>query len=601
MDDLEKSIVEAREELMISSNGNGPFLKTAHFLKPTVTSIKDPSFKLLHKDTHSHSSITTTKWGNLPFEVAFDGWLFPQDKWKEWVESLSFKHRQIWEKAGIFDAIMGSTYKINKYPEVVLELAKKWSPETNTFLFLWGEATVTLEDIALCGGYSVLGCPVFSPLESSYMEEMEEMLKEARLEIVRSKAKKACQSAWMTRFMGEKSDLELEHVAFISLWLSRFVLPSPSRTTISKHLFPLAILLANGTRVALAPAVLATIYRDLTLLKRKMVDLSESEGELILWAPFQLVLVWVWERFSSFQPKRNLVQVGQQRLAQWHKVKKPPSPFDYDGGAFSWRPYATTMDSICALSQIYREKADWVSVDSDSSEQLSSLVKYLRPTELVGKHFDGYCIEKYLPHRVARQFGMDQDLPGNVARFNETPSTAWKQYNKPIDFRKLYIPSMSYNSCVTLRYFNWWNDMLKLGGKDDAKSIGKQSKWREENDLSWPPGFPPKCGNVKGRESDPEDNLTLKEMFNGVDTDESVNGEIPRDDDSWLVTAKIKPVEEQVDEFMQSSIAIPVKTALEKGEIRTPSGFDLDQVEELKNRITKLEKWMEERKKLFDT
>ncbi|XP_062094097.1 uncharacterized protein LOC133800151 [Humulus lupulus] len=613
------SIVEARKELMIPSNGNDPILKTAHFLKPTVTSIKDPSFKVLHRrDTLRHSSITNSKWGSLPFEVAFNGWLFPQENWKTWVERLSFQHRTIWEKAGIFDAIMGSTYKINKYPEVVLELAKNWCPATNTFLFLWAEATVTLEDMALCGGYSVLGCPVFSPpetfltlLESSRMTETEEKLNEARLEIVRSKAKKACQLAWMRRFMEEENDLE--HVAFLSLWLSRFVFPGPSRTTILKHLFPLAIRLAKGTRVALAPAVLATIYRDFTLLKRKMVGSSEPEGELTLWAPFQLVLVWVWERFLMFKPKRNVVQVGEPRLAQWHKVKKSEQPaFDSAGGSFSWRPYATTMDSNCALSQFYREKAEWLLVDSDSNEQLVSLVKCLRPTELVGVASTGvYCIEQYLPHRVARQFGMDQDLPGNVVRFNKTThTTAWKEYNKPIGSVNLYIPSKFFNPDVTLRYFKWWDDLSKLGdGEDEVKkSVGRQSEWREENHLSCPPGFPPKSGNVKSREPYSEDQVTLKEMFKTVDIDENATngGEIPRDDDPLLVTKKMG----QVEEIMPRPIATVVEvTALEenkktgeeivmeKGEINARSGFDLDQAKALEDRVSKLENMIDEIKK----
>lgn len=42
------------------------------------------------------------------------------------------------------------------------------------------------------------------------------------------------------------------------------------------------------------------------------------------------------------------------------------------------------------------------------------------------------CIEQYLPHHEAIQFGMDQDLPARVARVNESCWITWKYYSKPI-------------------------------------------------------------------------------------------------------------------------------------------------------------------------
>ncbi|PON51537.1 Aminotransferase-like mobile domain containing protein [Parasponia andersonii] len=610
---MEDSIVEAREEFMVSPTGKNPTLKTAHFLKPTVTSIKDPSFNL-PQATLRPSSTTVAKPGSLPFDVAFNGWLFPQENWKTWVERLSSKHQLTWKKAGIFDAIMGSTYKINKYPDVVLELGKKWCPETNTFVFRWAEATLTLEDMMRCGGYSVLGCRVFGPpetflglLEASKVKAIEEKLNKARLDFVRSKARKACQHAWMKHFMEQESDLE--HEAFLSIWLSRFVFPGLSRTTVLKQLFPLAIRLARGTRVALAPAVLATIYRDLTLLKGKMVALSESEREVTLWAPFQLVLVWAWERFLNLRPERNLVQVGEPRLAQWHKVKKPEygnlqSALDSSGEYFSWRPYATEMDNNCVQSKFYREKSEWICVTPDFDEELESFARCLRPSELMGIEFgdSGHCIEQYLPHRVARQFGLDQDLPGNVVRSN---TIAWRNYNKPISLGELYIPSRFSSPEVTLRYFNWWNGTI-LGGKDQVESVGRQNNLREDREAtSCPPGFSPKCDDVKGLESDREDKLTIKEMFNSLEIDENANGEILRDGNPLLGIAneEMEHLNEPVEEVVQNAVGTGVETTTEDkkeseeeekvnengGESKLRSAYDLDAVKALEARVGKLE------------
>jgi len=43
-------------------------------------------------------------------------------------------------------------------------VVEKWCCDTNTFVFPFGEATLTLEDIMVLGGYPVLGDPVFTKL-----------------------------------------------------------------------------------------------------------------------------------------------------------------------------------------------------------------------------------------------------------------------------------------------------------------------------------------------------------------------------------------------------------------------------------------------------
>ncbi|XP_056846727.1 uncharacterized protein LOC108848994 [Raphanus sativus] len=77
----------------------------------------------------------------------------------------------------------------------------------------------------------------------------------------------------MRRFMDSGDELELEHVAFLVLWLSYFVFPSTSYR-INEDVFQVAVHLSSGTRIALAPPVLAHLYADLTLLK----DHTRSES-----------------------------------------------------------------------------------------------------------------------------------------------------------------------------------------------------------------------------------------------------------------------------------------------------------------------------------
>jgi len=135
----------------------------------------------------------------------------------------------------------------------------------------------------------------------------------------KSKAKRADHNPWMKYFMSNESNLE--HEAFLCCWLSRFVFPGRSYKSILKSVFPVAIQLARGTKLALAPAVLANIYRDLRLLNEKVRMVTIVELEVTLLAPFQLVQVWALERFPSLQPCPRVVEQGQLLMAKWHTVK----------------------------------------------------------------------------------------------------------------------------------------------------------------------------------------------------------------------------------------------------------------------------------------
>ncbi|VAH06912.1 unnamed protein product [Triticum turgidum subsp. durum] len=76
--------------------------------------------------------------------------------------------------------------------------------------------------------------------------------------------------------------------------------------------------------------------------------------------------------------------------------------------------------------------------------------KCLRACELVGMR----CIEQYNPHRVARQLGFDQDVPGSVARVNSDWKIAWGTYfMEPSNFAFI-VPQ--YTLAVTFEYTRWW-------------------------------------------------------------------------------------------------------------------------------------------------
>ncbi|KAF7112491.1 hypothetical protein RHSIM_RhsimUnG0223800 [Rhododendron simsii] len=495
----EDRLMEEREELMVSPTGDGqPTLRMAHFLNPSLSSTEQPPLNLSPYSFSSTTSKTQTQ--KNPLNVSFNGWREPQKNWKSWVDHMCSLHKPVWEKAGIYESILGSVYLIRKDCELVTKVAEKWCPDTNSFLFPFGEATVTLEDMMTLGGYSVLGDSVLTPLPPGKdLGEIREELLQARLELVRGRAKKADQGGWLKKFMISGS--RIEHEAFLSLWLSKFVFPSASAYgTIGTDVFPIAILLAKGTKIALAPAVLASIYRDLSLLRKKR---ENDVSALTLWAPLQLVQVWIWERFPALAPHPNPMRDGDPILARWHMVKKPNTgnvdlAMASSGRCFQWRPYVMA-EAHQLIHKLYGETDKWVSVRPHLVEVLESFGRCMRFAELVGLD----CIEQYFPHRVAMQFGMDQDVPGKVVFHSDGSSEiAWENYSRPISDAKLYIPSRYFESDVTTRYLEWWKNSNGAKGvvKEEIdcdsdfppKCTGKIA----HTVPSVPPGFPPK-GTVK--------------------------------------------------------------------------------------------------------
>ncbi|KAJ4829958.1 hypothetical protein Tsubulata_036056 [Turnera subulata] len=457
----ESDVLELREEeLMVSPTGEGNHtVRTAHFLKPLSTSIDEP---FSHLPTPSQATLDPK---TRPLIVSFHAWNNPTAQWKEWVGKMASLHETTWRRAGIYEAILNSTCRIHRNEDLVSGIVERWCPETKSFIFPWGEATITLEDTMVLAGYSVLGSPVSSPLEAAESKEVEDKLEQARLELVRTPYKKALHAPWLRKFMNSGS--EIEHEAMIAFWLSRFVFPA-SFGAISSLVFPIAVHLARGTRIALAPAVLASIYRDLSFLKNKLVALTKPSTEdsirdkdnhdafeYAILSPLQLVQVWVWERFVELRPNPNLIKKGEPRLALWDcgkcKFGNGRVILDSAGESFLWRPYTLTVQNW-DLPKFYCQKETWVSVNLDLDVELRSFIHCLRVSELVGLD----CREMYLPHRVAMQFGFDQDIPGFVAPSNTSHEIAWDWYSRPITAVKFYIPPRLFEADVTTRYLEWW-------------------------------------------------------------------------------------------------------------------------------------------------
>ncbi|KNA20656.1 hypothetical protein SOVF_050250 [Spinacia oleracea] len=487
-----ETLIEERESQIVLPINGKPSFRIAHFLKPSIPSSKQAQTLFNPPPNPDPTKPISPILKSLSSKVHFYGWRYPLKNWNSWVKKLRPSFESTWKNASIFEAIMASTFEIPKCRMSVFALAEKWCSETSTFVLPWGEVTITLEDVLVLGGFSVTGDSVLSEIRSKELLEIEESLLVARSELIRTKSKKASQQQWMDMWMGKGR--AFEHEAFLCLWLSRYVLPADDCSTMNKSVFQIAVLLSRGNRIALAPAVLASIYRDLRLLKEKIATFrglgDQVDGNVLklgLWAPLQLLQVWFWERFPKLSPKFNYVTKGSCRLERWHNVKflrnkEVDLVIDFASDDFRWRPYSNPLNNL------------------PFELDLESYGRCIRVSHLVGLD----CIEQYFPHRVAMQFGLDQDIP-IPSLCSDTMENAWTNYNKPIGDMKLYRPPKLFESGVTPRYLDWWKkfkvvkESSSFEIKKEGISITLEERLRikkENNEADVPPGFSPKGKRV---------------------------------------------------------------------------------------------------------
>lgn len=449
--DQEEFLVEERDEEMVILGGSQePIKRKAWFLKPTSRISSPPFSPSLFK------GIPKTP------RIHFKGWASPQQNWQQWVDKLKPKHGALWRELGIYDSITASTYAIRRDLWSIFGLLSFWCEETNTFIFPWAETTVTLEDVMILGGFSAVGEPVRvrGDLEGEMGVLESAMLKEVR-KFNQTKCKRPSMSLWIKHYLEEGDGGVIEHIALLSLWLSRFVLSTAPERTVGWHVIPIAIRLAKGVKIALAPAVLASLYRDF----RKLKVYLDSNGDepLLVWAAFSILQVWIWERFVALRPEPSrFVGPGEPRIARWHEVVCRKLDFSLvmsvleSPDEFRWRPYTIDFDHWNKPS-FYKDSGEWIS-GNGIGDDLRSFAQCLRSCELVGLD----CIEQYLPHRVSLQFGMDQDVPESVPRVNLTWEIAWKTYDIYKKNFKFYIAPRLFESDITLRYAIWWKNVDRI-------------------------------------------------------------------------------------------------------------------------------------------
>jgi hypothetical protein len=135
-----------------------PYVLRAHFLRPRAGDGAAPP-----APPGDPGSVPALPGG---IEAKFRGWAGVPRRWPKWVDKLRRRHEPLWREVGILDGILASTYQVRRrdHEHALLQLAPFWSVPTGTFVFPWGEATLTLEDMDALAGLPLFGVSVREPV-----------------------------------------------------------------------------------------------------------------------------------------------------------------------------------------------------------------------------------------------------------------------------------------------------------------------------------------------------------------------------------------------------------------------------------------------------
>ena len=203
------------------------------------------------------------------------------------------------EHAGILKAVAISR-KLEGFRDAkgLRHLVCRWCPALHTFLFSFGELTVTLEDVVNNFLLPVLGDenPFDINLSDEDLKVEEKLFTHFGGRTASSGGKSARMGRWVMS-LSIKKDKEVRQAGFLTFWLNKFLFSEFPGYEIKSALFPLATSLARGAQYPLAPMFLGHVYSQLDQLHG---DEVEGDSCYVITSSLHCAILQVlmWDRSS---------------------------------------------------------------------------------------------------------------------------------------------------------------------------------------------------------------------------------------------------------------------------------------------------------------
>ncbi|GMY24098.1 CHD3-type chromatin-remodeling factor PICKLE [Fagus crenata] len=369
--------------------------------------------------------------------------------WNDWVdkELQDDEFVSCLRRADIYSAVLLSRGS-DMYHDIqgLRQLVRCWNLATHTFFLAWGAVTITLKDIE-----RILLLPYLGDNDPTAINlTVEETRWEDALYLgfgsreASPGGQKARLNYWIQHFQNHPT-CWVRRSAFVVYWLSRYAFDETPSYSIKPFLFELGIKLAQGMSYPLGALCLGNLYIHLNRLHDDEVEGSpyhavESSVNVTL------LQVFVMEHLRSFASHAKTPKVVRDRvlrslgngkgflskfsggfliLFKWVGVKASKVSWidDLDDELkFVWRPYVKVKEGF-ACPNIFPTTPFKDGYSScffkDGNLKFCTFLPAITPAWLPTFGENGMETIHYNPHRVRRQFGLDQDVPStNVVVFD---------------------------------------------------------------------------------------------------------------------------------------------------------------------------------------
>lgn len=392
----------------------------------------------------------------------WNSWPTATEGWIRWVDRMERVKGETWRTADIYDTIQLSKFNIQCDRDLLYAALCFWSTSGNAFHFNFGMMSPTVFDISALTGIRPHGEAISSVLDIQRQKW--------------GKSKKTSYEKFIKLNMQREDVTEEEHLAFLNMWLCKFVFCIGSRI-VAEEYDRLAIALASGRKVALAPFILSHLYRGC----RSVVTRGFSNAG----GPFWILQLWLQSYFPQYRPlpydTKNCRTFGIA-LAQGNLKQN------------SFRECFTFFYSCSSVSpsQFIPYSPGWLQLAEHIPSSKAALdaiwSSFLIPRDLqyglaLGNSSVGKAgVEYYSPNQFARQFGLTQTVPLPPHRsLNASPlervvfnsESGIREVDTKFDQLKRNFSLVEFrpNPICTPSFESWWSTYISRTRTESAEQI----------------------------------------------------------------------------------------------------------------------------------
>ncbi|KAK4389308.1 Serine/threonine-protein phosphatase 7 long form [Sesamum angolense] len=281
---------------------------------------------------------------------------------------------------------------------LITALVERWRPETHTFHFPVGEATVTLQDIALLWGLPIAGQPVIGKDKKKSTEEWQDYCLRwlgyrpdtSSLRHSNLKMSTLTQRLLNHPVNDDSNIVEVMQEARICALclLSGVMCPDAQGSHVSLFYLRYMENICDTGSYSWGTAVLGYLYRELCV--------AAQIGKVNIGGAMHLLQIWAWSRITTLTPQKIDDKIGMGPIVVDEDSILPIPPYGaremFDRmvpGEFIWQPYDMDSDEVQSLPD--------------------AVAPHLWTAKCPLIHHA--IVEIHHAERVLRQFGMIQDIP----------------------------------------------------------------------------------------------------------------------------------------------------------------------------------------------